>query len=78
MYAPRREDLPNFGSRQIRSRFSPPLFGHFVFKMVLFAVADFCLIPMATPTPSVGKYIAEVQKVLARYEKEHGLKYEMQ
>lgn len=45
--------------------------------MTLFAVADFCLIPMGTPTPSVGVYIAECQRVLEQM-KEEGIKYEMQ
>ncbi|WFD28742.1 hypothetical protein MNAN1_003756 [Malassezia nana] len=31
----------------------------------LYAVADFCLIPMGTPTTSVGSYIAECQRVLS-------------
>jgi uncharacterized protein (TIGR00106 family) len=44
--------------------------------MVLYAVADFCLIPMGTPTPSVGKYIAACQKVLESM-KQDGIKYEM-
>ncbi|KAK2466837.1 hypothetical protein APHAL10511_001095 [Amanita phalloides] len=30
----------------------------------LYAVADFCLIPMGTGQPSVAKYIAECQRVL--------------
>lgn len=47
------------------------------FRMTLFAVADFCLIPMGTPSPSVGIYIAECQKVLESM-KEEGIKYEMQ
>lgn len=45
--------------------------------MTLFAVADFCLIPMGTPSPSVGIYIAECQRVLEKM-KEEGIKYEMQ
>ncbi|PWN33953.1 uncharacterized protein FA14DRAFT_180591 [Meira miltonrushii] len=44
--------------------------------MTLFAVADFCLIPMGTPSPSVGIYIAECQRVLEKM-KEEGIKYEM-
>lgn len=44
--------------------------------MTLFAVADFCLIPMGTATPSVGKYIAECQRVLESM-KEEGIKYEV-
>lgn len=32
--------------------------------MTLFAVADFCLIPMGTGSTSVGAYIAECQRVL--------------
>ncbi|PWN28837.1 DUF77-domain-containing protein [Jaminaea rosea] len=43
--------------------------------MVLFAVADFCLIPMGTET-SVGPYIAECQRVLEAMKSE-GIKYEM-
>ncbi|KAK9456180.1 YkoF-like protein [Dipodascopsis uninucleata] len=35
--------------------------------------ADFCLIPMGTPSPSVSQYIAEVQILI----KESGLKYSM-
>lgn len=46
--------------------------------MTLFAVADFCLIPMGTPSPSVGIYIAECQRVLEKMEKEEGIKFEMQ
>lgn len=45
--------------------------------MTLFAVADFCLIPMGTPSPSVGIYIAECQRVLEKM-KEEGIKFEMQ
>ncbi|KAI9636656.1 putative cell wall organization and biogenesis-related protein [Dioszegia hungarica] len=33
-------------------------------KSGLYAVADFCLIPMGLPTPSVGPQIAECQRVL--------------
>ncbi|CAO1629538.1 unnamed protein product [Jaminaea pallidilutea] len=43
--------------------------------MVLYAVADFCLIPMATPTTSVGQYIAQCQRVLEQM-KDEGIKYE--
>ncbi|CAO1632403.1 unnamed protein product [Parajaminaea phylloscopi] len=43
--------------------------------MVLYAVADLCLIPMATPTTSVGTYIAECQRVLDSMKSE-GIKYE--
>nr|ODN92965.1 hypothetical protein L204_05144 [Cryptococcus depauperatus CBS 7855] len=32
----------------------------------LYAVADFCLIPMGLPTSSVGPEIAEVQRVLEK------------
>ncbi|KDQ61173.1 hypothetical protein JAAARDRAFT_32177 [Jaapia argillacea MUCL 33604] len=39
----------------------------------LYAVADFCLIPMGTGEPSVGEYIAECHKVLER----SGLPFEM-
>ncbi|KAK0570079.1 hypothetical protein OC861_000220 [Tilletia horrida] len=42
----------------------------------LYAVADFCLIPMGTADPSVGKYIAEAQRVLETY-KSKGLSYEL-
>ncbi|KAE8219779.1 hypothetical protein CF319_g6589 [Tilletia indica] len=42
----------------------------------LYAVADFCLIPMGTGDPSVGKYIAECQKVLESFT-EQGLSYEL-
>ena len=44
--------------------------------MPLFAVADFCLIPMGTPTTSVGTYIAECQRVLEKMKGE-GIKYEV-
>lgn len=44
--------------------------------MTLFAVADFCLIPMGTPTTSVGIYIAECQRVLEKM-KDEGIKYEV-
>ncbi|KAK6904421.1 hypothetical protein I203_105234 [Kwoniella mangroviensis CBS 8507] len=37
----------------------------------LYAVADFCLIPMGLPKPSVGPEIAEVQRVLEK----SGLEY---
>ncbi|WVQ75408.1 hypothetical protein IAR50_005029 [Cryptococcus sp. DSM 104548] len=37
----------------------------------LYAIADFCLIPMGLPTPSVGPEIAEVQRVLEK----SGLEY---
>ncbi|ODN91456.1 hypothetical protein L198_05972 [Cryptococcus wingfieldii CBS 7118] len=39
----------------------------------LYAIADFCLIPMGLPTPSVGPEIAEVQRVLEK----SGLEYTM-
>jgi uncharacterized protein YqgV (UPF0045/DUF77 family) len=39
--------------------------------------SDFCLIPMNTPTPSVGAYIAACQRVLERYAKQDGFKYEV-
>ncbi|KAF9013920.1 hypothetical protein BDQ17DRAFT_1341734 [Cyathus striatus] len=39
----------------------------------LYAVADFCLIPMATPNPSVAEEIAECQRILNK----SGLKYKM-
>ncbi|WFD48068.1 hypothetical protein GLX27_002735 [Malassezia furfur] len=42
----------------------------------LYAVADFCLIPMGTGTTSVGKYIAECQRVLEGM-KGDGIVYEM-
>uniref|UniRef100_A0A0W0FP96 Thiamine-binding protein domain-containing protein n=1 Tax=Moniliophthora roreri TaxID=221103 RepID=A0A0W0FP96_MONRR len=32
----------------------------------LYAVADFCLIPMGTGEPSVAEYIAECQRVLEK------------
>ncbi|WVO18300.1 hypothetical protein L204_106015 [Cryptococcus depauperatus] len=40
----------------------------------LYAVADFCLIPMGLPTSSVGPEIAEVQRVLEK----SGLEYKLQ
>lgn len=36
-------------------------------------IADFCLIPIGTPTASVSKEVAEVQRVLKR----SGLEYSM-
>ncbi|WVQ81460.1 hypothetical protein IAT38_003584 [Cryptococcus sp. DSM 104549] len=39
----------------------------------LYAVADFCLIPMGLPVPSVGPQIAECQKVLEK----SGLEYKV-
>lgn len=36
-------------------------------------MADFCLIPLGTPTASVSKEVAEVQKLL----KQSGVKYSM-
>ncbi|KAJ7438471.1 hypothetical protein FB451DRAFT_1303505 [Mycena latifolia] len=39
----------------------------------LYAVADFCLIPMGTAEPSVAVYIAECQRVLEK----SGLTYKM-
>lgn len=36
-------------------------------------IADFCLIPLGTPTASVSKEVAEVQRLL----KKSGLVYEM-
>jgi uncharacterized protein (TIGR00106 family) len=36
-------------------------------------IADFCLIPLGTPTASVSKEVAEVQRVL----KKSGLSYSM-
>ncbi|KAL4244877.1 UPF0045 family protein [Abortiporus biennis] len=39
----------------------------------LYAVADFCLIPMGTAETSVAEYIAECQRVLEK----SGLKYEL-
>ncbi|KAJ6624499.1 YkoF-like protein [Mycena sp. CBHHK59/15] len=37
----------------------------------LYAVADFCLIPIGTADPSVAEYIAECQRILEK----SGLKY---
>ncbi|KAJ1579186.1 hypothetical protein NDA14_002807 [Ustilago hordei] len=42
----------------------------------LYAVADFCLIPVGTPTTSVGKYITECQRVLESM-KDQGIRYEV-
>ncbi|KAN0065879.1 hypothetical protein ACQY0O_001010 [Thecaphora frezii] len=42
----------------------------------LYAVADFCLIPMATSTPSVGDYITECQRVLESM-KDQGICYQL-
>ncbi|RSH95371.1 hypothetical protein EHS25_000458 [Saitozyma podzolica] len=39
----------------------------------LYAVADFCLIPMGLPVPSVGPQIAECQRVLEK----SGLEYKV-
>ncbi|KAJ8469378.1 hypothetical protein ONZ45_g16914 [Pleurotus djamor] len=39
----------------------------------LYAVADFCLIPMGTGEPSVAEYIAECHRVLEK----SGLKFQM-
>ncbi|KAL9715245.1 UPF0045 protein M15 [Leucoagaricus gongylophorus] len=39
----------------------------------LYAVADFCLIPMGTHEPSVAEYIAECQRILEK----SGLTYKM-
>ncbi|BEI91722.1 uncharacterized protein CcaverHIS019_0405420 [Cutaneotrichosporon cavernicola] len=39
----------------------------------LYAVADFCLIPMGLPTPSVGPQIAECQRILEK----SGLEYRL-
>ncbi|OXC67141.1 hypothetical protein AYX13_04420 [Cryptococcus neoformans] len=39
----------------------------------LYAIADFCLIPMGLPVPSVGPQIAECQKVLEK----SGLEYKL-
>ncbi|KAJ7721563.1 hypothetical protein DFH07DRAFT_857769 [Mycena maculata] len=39
----------------------------------LYAVADFCLIPIGTGEPSVAEYIAECQRILEK----SGLKYKM-
>ncbi|KAI0077121.1 hypothetical protein K474DRAFT_1691002 [Panus rudis PR-1116 ss-1] len=39
----------------------------------LYAVADFCLIPMGTGEPSVAEYIAECERVL----KKSGLKHQL-
>ncbi|KAJ7632939.1 YkoF-like protein [Roridomyces roridus] len=39
----------------------------------LYAVADFCLIPMGTGEPSVAEYIAECQRVLEK----SGLQYKV-
>lgn len=36
-------------------------------------IADFCLIPLGTPTASVSKEVAEVQRILKR----SGLEYSM-
>ncbi|KIS69047.1 uncharacterized protein UMAG_10362 [Mycosarcoma maydis] len=42
----------------------------------LYAVADFCLIPMGTPTTSVGEYITECQRVLEGMQ-DQGIRYEV-
>lgn len=42
-------------------------------KTPVACIADFCLIPLGTPTASVSKEVAEVQRVLKR----SGLEYSM-
>jgi uncharacterized protein YqgV (UPF0045/DUF77 family) len=41
----------------------------------LYAVADFCLIPMGLETPSVGPQIAECQRVLEKSGLEYHVSY---
>lgn len=49
------------------------LYYHSKMSDQLYAIADFCLIPMGLPVPSVGPQIAECQKVLEK----SGLEYKL-
>jgi uncharacterized protein (TIGR00106 family) len=41
------------------------------------AIVDVTVIPIGTESPSVSKYVAEIQKVLKRYENEGKIRYQL-
>jgi uncharacterized protein (TIGR00106 family) len=45
--------------------------------MINMAIVDVTVIPIGTETPSVSKYVANVQKVLKQFEAEGKIKYQL-
>lgn len=41
------------------------------------AIVDVTVIPIGTESPSVSKYVAEIQKVLKRYENDGKIRYQL-
>ncbi|NHM30302.1 MTH1187 family thiamine-binding protein [Neobacillus terrae] len=41
------------------------------------AIVDVTVIPIGTESPSVSKYVAEIQKVLKKYENEGKIRYQL-
>lgn len=41
------------------------------------AIVDVTVIPVGTQTPSVSLYVAEIQKLLAKYEKEGKIRFQL-
>ncbi|MDA1474848.1 MTH1187 family thiamine-binding protein [Bacillus changyiensis] len=41
------------------------------------AIADVTIIPIGTKTPSVSKYVAEIQMILENFKKEGKIKYQL-
>ncbi|WP_246945929.1 MTH1187 family thiamine-binding protein [Bacillus pinisoli] len=41
------------------------------------AIVDVTVIPIGTETPSVSKYVAEIQHILSKYEKEGLISYQL-
>ena len=41
------------------------------------AIADVTIIPIGTDTPSVSKYVADVQRILEGFQKEGKIKYQL-
>ena len=41
------------------------------------AIIDVTIIPIGTDSPSVSKYVAEIQRILVRWEKEGKITYEL-
>ncbi|MBM7660852.1 uncharacterized protein (TIGR00106 family) [Bacillus mesophilus] len=41
------------------------------------AIVDVTVIPIGTETPSVSKYVAEIQKILSQYEENGSISYQL-
>lgn len=41
------------------------------------AIVDVTVIPIGTETPSVSSYVAEIQKILAKFEEQGSIRYQL-